>query len=133
MAKGMSMEEFKNALSSEARIENEELKKKLAKIEEEKDKEISDLKEALSKAEHEKNVLCGRCFVNNKGVLCLNCIISDCEFGYTDDEIIKTIDLFKKKGVIKNSLSDLDADAFIQINNYLMNLRDERLLKSKES
>lgn len=84
MAKGMSLEEFRNALSSDATVENENLKSELDKLKRGSSDEIEKLYNDLEQYKEWHKQLCNRCFVQTHGVLCISCEI-ECEHAYTYD------------------------------------------------
>lgn len=63
MAKGMSLEEFRNALSSDATVENENLKSELDKLKRGSSDEIEKLYNDLEQYKEWHKQLCNRCFV----------------------------------------------------------------------
>ena len=79
MAKGMSLEEFKAALSSDATIENEKLKTELQELKKKSEAEITELKEKSEQYEQ----LVRRCFVQTRGVMCMNCGVECCDYALT--------------------------------------------------
>ena len=87
MAKGMSLDEFRNALASEATEKNENLEKELATLKRQKDEEIKDLKEDLEQYKTWVKQLGKRCFVQTRGMLCLSCGVHGCEYALTEKEL----------------------------------------------
>lgn len=120
MARGMSMEEFRDALSSEARIENEELKKKLTELEESSNEEISNLKSLLKETQRQNKLLCNRCYVQCKGLLCLGCQIFNCVYQYTNEEIEKAAKYLQKNNINRE-------EGYVEMTEYLMKLRESRI------
>ena len=86
MAKGMSMEEFRQALSSDAREENEKLKKELEELKASSSKEIHELKDELELHKKWCNALCNRCYVSTTGAFCEFCTIESCKY-YKEKQI----------------------------------------------
>lgn len=123
MGKGMSMEEYREALSSEARIENEQLKKELSKLKERYLNEVQDLKNENTQLQSTVNALYNRCFVMTKGTLCAFCHFDDCEYTPTIDDLMK-LDIYMKKHNIKR-----DEKGVKSIQNFLNKCRNERILK----
>lgn len=80
MSKGMSMEEFRQALSSDAREENEKLKKELDELKESSSKEINELKEDLELHKKWTQALGNRCHMFTNGQLCMSCCIEACKY-----------------------------------------------------
>lgn len=83
MTKGMSMEEFRQALSSDAREENEKLKKELEELKKSSSNEINGLKENLELHKKWTQALGNRCHVFTNGQLCMSCCIESCKY-YTE-------------------------------------------------
>ncbi len=86
MAKGMSLEEFRSALSSDATIENERLKTELEELRKSSSSKIKDLQSDLEQYKEWHKQLCNRCFVQTKGILCISCGM-ECEHAYTYDDL----------------------------------------------
>ena len=101
MAKGMSMEEFRAALSSDATVENEKLKEKIKKLEVEVKNLLENKKELEDELAEYKDycrALGNRCFVHTKGVLCLNCDIP-CPHSISDTDLMEAIEYMKKNNI----------------------------------
>jgi DNA anti-recombination protein RmuC len=62
----MNMEEFRKGLESEARTENEKLKKQIKKLETEQSEEVQRL-------HHDLRALSNRCFALTRGTMCAFC------------------------------------------------------------
>lgn len=91
MAKGMSMEQFRAALASDATVENEKLKENIKKLEAQiKDllENKKDLEDELSEYKDYCRALGNRCFVQTHGVLCLNCDIP-CPHSISDIDLME--------------------------------------------
>lgn len=86
MARGMSMEEFRDALSSDATIENEKLKAELKDMKESYEKKIEDLKADNEQYKSWCTKLANRCFVFTQGQMCISCSIECCEHALTPEE-----------------------------------------------
>lgn len=86
MGKGMSLEEFRNALSSDATIENENLKTELEKLKKSSSDKVEKLQNDLEQYKDWHKQLCNRCFVQTQGILCISCGI-ECEHAYTYDDL----------------------------------------------
>lgn len=72
----MNLEEYRKALESDARTENEELKKQINQMRNEKSSE-------MQKLECDLRCMCNRCFVFTRGYMCDHCrMISNfkCEY-----------------------------------------------------
>lgn len=123
MAKGMNMDEFRNALASEARDENETLKKELKREREKSSKEIQELREELNKYKDCVRVLANRCFVHTKGLMCLYCDLNSdaCKYLYTQNEMDEAVD-YMDKNHIKRTEENKE-----KMHEFLYNLRQKRL------
>lgn len=111
MSKGMSMEEFRNALSSEATVENEKLKETISKLEEENTSlksNINELNETIKNQEADINILSNRCMVQTKGLLCLFCKINQCQFHLTIDDYEKISEYTRKNNLHRKSADDVE-------------------------
>ncbi|MCM1440201.1 MAG: hypothetical protein NC131_13510 [Roseburia sp.] len=90
MAKGMSMEEFRDGLASEATKENEKLKEEISSLKDsmkKKNKEISSLHKELKEVKHSCECLGNRCFVLTSGLMCTYCGCGElCPHGITAEE-----------------------------------------------
>ena len=80
MGKGMSLEEFRTVLSSDATIENEKLKAELKTLKEKSETEIAELKEKSEQYEQWCKQLGRRCFVQTCGAMCMNCSVECCDY-----------------------------------------------------
>jgi hypothetical protein len=83
----MNMEEFRKGLESDARKENEELKKRIKKLEEEKSEEVVRL-------HHDMRALSNRCYALTGGTMCVFCrMISkfncECSIGNSAPDQVK--------------------------------------------
>ena len=63
--KGMSLEELRKGLESDAKTENEQLKKRIAELEKEHNKSVL--------LEDDLRAMCNRCYVCSRGMMCLHC------------------------------------------------------------
>lgn len=86
MGKGMSLEEFRTALSSDATIENEKLKTELKTLKEKSETEIAELKEKSEQYEQWCKQLGKRCFVQTCGIMCVSCNVECCDYALTQDD-----------------------------------------------
>lgn len=96
MAKGMSLEEFRNALSCDATVENENLKAELDSIRKKSKKQIDELTEEVDKYKEWCRALGNRCFVFTHGVMCLNCGVESCEHAFSPDDIMAAVNYMTK-------------------------------------
>lgn len=124
MAKGMSMEEFRNALSSDATKENEELKKVIQKLKKDSTKEINELKEELEQYKKLCTQLSNRCAVLTKAPIgiCMYCGIEDCIYHPTMDEVDEAF-----KYLEKHKRPNDQEKLAEEIHNILSKRRKERL------
>lgn len=83
MGKGMSLEEFRTVLSSDATIENEKLKAELKTLKEKSETEIAELKEKSEQYKQWCKQLGRRCFVQTCGAMCMNCGVECCDYALT--------------------------------------------------
>lgn len=121
MSKGMSMEEFRAGLASEATKENEKLKEEISNLKaalKKKNEEISALQQELKEVKHHCQSLGNRCFVFSRGVMCTYCGCGElCPHGLTDEEY-HAIAVFMKK----NHLSHTDENRE-KVNEFIVNRR----------
>lgn len=96
MAKGMSLEEFRNALSSDATLENEKLKAELDSIRKKSKRQIDELTEEVNKYKEWCRALGNRCFVFTHGAMCLNCGVESCEHAFSQDDIMEAVNYMTK-------------------------------------
>ena len=106
MAKGMSMEEFRKSLESEARNENECLKIEIAALKEKTSKEITDLKNELEKHKEWCRGLGNRCFMYTNGLTCQYCTVSCCRYALTDADWEQIRAYMKKNNSVPASAQD---------------------------
>ena len=105
---GMNLSEFREALASDATIENEHLKKELETLKKSSSEKIQELEEELDEAKKHRTFLSNRCYVLTKGMMCLNCNMSypDCKYAltYEDEEAIGNF--IRKNKLNRNSVTD---------------------------
>lgn len=119
MAKGMSLEEFRDALSSDATIENDRLKMELSELEKSTSKKIEDLESEIEQYKEWHNQLCNRCFVYTRGIICISCGI-ECEHGYTYDDLEAASHYMRK-----NKLSRTP-ETYQKVNDFLRQRREKK-------
>lgn len=122
MSKGMSMEQFREALSSEATVENEKLKKELAKLKRDSDKQIIELTEELDQYKNWCKALSNRCFVYTQGVLCMNCGVTECEYGLTPEDWDAVTEYMRKNNIAKTAEGFVKAIEFLQKRRFSKNV-----------
>lgn len=97
----MNLNEFRNAMSSDAIIENERLKQDLADVEKKYDEMCEGYTEKVRALKDDCRALANRCFTLTHGVSCLFCQLSeyDCPHALPfDDKIKATKKLMKELG-----------------------------------
>ena len=128
MAKGMNLSEFREALSSEATIENENLKQELESLKKSSSEKIKDLEEELEEVKKHRTFLSNRCYALTKGSMCHYCDISypDCKYAVTweDEEAMS-------KFIHKNKLDVHDPMTHIKVAEFLQKLRAKRFGENK--
>ena len=93
----MNLEEFRQALSSDATKENEQLKKQLLNLQTEYHKEFLNLKEENKLLKDDCRILCERCYALTKGDICLFCAIEyPCPHMPSGNEIVSFVRELKK-------------------------------------
>lgn len=127
MAKGMSMEEFREGLASEARIENEQLKDELASLKKTTTEQISDLTEELDTYKEWCRVLSNRCMAQTSGLLCISCDVSCCRYALTNDDWESITKFIRKNHLNKESPED-----FVKVSKFVQQIELKRLVTSRE-
>ena len=123
MGRGMNLSEFKAALSSDATIENENLKKELEELKNSSSERIKELEEELKYTKKIAKQLSNRCYVFTKGAMCLSCKIDECRYAYTSEELEAA-----SRHMQKNNIPRTDV-GWLKMNDFLMDLRAKRLNK----
>ena len=121
--KGMTMEEFRAGLASEARDENVTLKKDLEKLKKEFSEYKKDKEEEIKELKNYVRVLQNRCYVTTQGVLCMHCNIDECKYGFTSEDYEAAAEYMRK-----NKLSRTP-DTAIKVNEFMDKRRNERIVK----
>lgn len=119
MAKGMSLEEFRIALSSDATIENEHLKVELEELRKCSSGKIEELQNDLELYKEWHKQLCNRCFAQTQGRLCISCDI-ECEHAYTYDDF-EAVTRYMKKNNLQRT-----PETYEKVNNFLRKRREKR-------
>ena len=114
MARGLSLDEFKNAISSDATMENEKLKKELIKLKSNTSKQIEGLTEDNKLYKDQCRALGNRCYVFTQGTMCLNCNVEACEHMPSCSDIMAAVEYMTKNNMPRN---DETRD---KVNNFLM-------------
>lgn len=123
MAKGMSLEEFRDALSSDATIENDRLKIELSELKKSTSKKIKDLENEIEQYKEWHRQLCNRCFVQTRGIICISCGI-ECEHGYTYDDLEAASRYMRKNKLLRTP------ETYQKVNDFLRQRREKREKKS---
>lgn len=123
MAKGMSLEEFRDALSSDATIENDRLKIELSELKKSTSEKIKDLENEIEQYKEWHRQLCNRCFVQTRGIICISCGI-ECEHGYTYDDIEGASRYMRKNKLLRTP------ETYQKVNDFLRQRREKREKKS---
>lgn len=95
----MEFEQWKKALESNATIENKKLIERVKELEEENDKLKGEKSELLRDYQADMKALTNRCFVSNRGRLCVFCKLrtKQCEHFLNDYERMKRLKKFEKE------------------------------------
>ena len=95
----MEFEQWKKALESDATIENKKLIERVKELEEENDKLKGEKSELLRDYQADMKALTNRCFVSNRGRLCVFCELrtEQCEHFLNDYERMKRLKKFEKE------------------------------------
>lgn len=127
MGRGMNMEQFREALSSDATIENEKLRKKLEELRTNTSNQIEALRSDVEHYKKQCIQLANRCFVYSKGdpALCLHCDIDCCKYAFTEKEMEAAVKKMTKEKMPRNS------ETAIYLHEYLCKLRAKRLKEEK--
>ncbi|WP_455717799.1 hypothetical protein [Anaerosporobacter sp.] len=114
MARGMNLDEFRSALSSDATMENEGLKKELSELKESTSKQIKELTEDRDTYKDQCRALGNRCYVFTQGNMCLNCSVEACEHLPSASDIMAAIEYMTKNKMPRNE------DTRDNMNNFIM-------------
>lgn len=126
MAKGMSLEEFRDALSSDATIENDRLKIELSELKKSTSEKIKDLENEIEQYKEWHRQLCNRCFVQTRGIICISCGI-ECEHGYTYDDLEAASRYMRKNKLLRTP------ETYQKVNDFLRQRREKREKKSSDN
>lgn len=125
MSKGMSLEEFRDALSSDATIENDRLKMELSELRESDSKKIEDLENEIEQYKKWHRQLCNRCFVQTRGMLCISCKI-ECEHGYTWGDLEAASHYMRRNKLPRTP------ETYQKVNDFLWQRRNKREKRSSD-
>lgn len=126
--KGLSLDEFKEALSSDARDENEKLKEELKKLKKESSEQIKSLQEDVENYKKQCTALANRCHVFTQGLMCLNCQIDAelCEYAFTESELEMAANY-----MVNNKMPRTE-ETRAKMTKFLENLKHKRLNKKEK-
>lgn len=117
----MNMEEFRNALASDARDENEKLKMELEELKKNSSKEIKELKEELDQYKRWTKSLANRCKIFTEGTLCLFCTVESCEhYAETQKELNEMAEYMTKHKIPRTE------EGYNKAAKHMKNKRDKR-------
>lgn len=88
----MNLDELRQAMASDATVENERLKRDLADVEKSYREMSEGYMDRIQKLNSDCRALANRCFVLTRGTLCMCCQLYDyqCPHGLSIDDKIKT-------------------------------------------
>lgn len=124
MGRGMNLSEFREALASDASIENENLKKELETLKTNSSEEIKKLKEELEEVKKHRTFLSNRCYVLTKGGMCLSCSIEypNCKYALTYEDEEAIINFIRKNNLNRNNVND-----YMKVVEFIQKRRAKRL------
>lgn len=125
MAKGMSLEEFRSALSSDATVENEKLKQELESLKVNSSKQIEEITEENEQYKSWCKELGNRCFVFTQGVMCLQCSVKCCEHAFSPEDMNAAVHY-----MTKNKLPRTE-ETYEKVWKFLNNRRNNRKTNSQ--
>ena len=87
----MNLDEFRKAMESDATVENERLKRELAKVEKLYHEMSEDYITRIQKLNRDCRALANRCFTLTHGAMCVFCELSDyrCKYAMPIDDKVK--------------------------------------------
>jgi hypothetical protein len=113
MAKGMNLDEFRNALSSDATIENETLQKEIRQLRDITSEQIKELTEEKETYKDQCRALGNRCFMFTQGSMCLNCNIESCEHLPSREDVMAAVEYMIKNNMPRNEETRERVDNFL--------------------
>lgn len=120
MAKGMSLDEFKIAISSDASIENVRLKKEIDLLKFSTSKKIKELTEERDQYKDWCKALGNRCFVYTGGGMCLNCGVDACPHMPNENDIMEAVNY-----MIKNNMPRTE-ETRERVNNFIKRKKENK-------
>lgn len=87
----MNLDEFRKAMESDATVENERLKRNLAKVEKLYHEMSEEYTDRIQRLNSDCRALANRCFALTHGEMCVFCELSDyrCKYAMSIDDKIK--------------------------------------------
>lgn len=87
----MNLDKFRKAMESDAKVENERLKRDLADVEKRYHEMFEEYTDRIHRLNSDCRALANRCFVLTRGTLCMGCQLYDyqCPHGLSIDDKIK--------------------------------------------
>lgn len=120
MSKGMSLDEFKNALASDATIENEKLKEELETTKSKADEKIKDLENELTEYKEWCRQLSNRCYAQTGGALCMSCGIHCCDHAFTEADYEAAVKYMTRNKMPRNT------DTYVKVAQFMQDRRKNR-------
>lgn len=121
--KGMTMEEFRAGLASEAREENATLKQDLDKLHKEFSKYKKEKKEEIELLQKHVKALQNRCYVLTSGAMCAHCNIEECPYGFTAEDEMAAAEYMTKNKLPRNE------ETLKKVGEFIAKRREERIEK----
>ena len=87
----MNLDEFRKAMESDATVENERLKRELAKVEKLYHEMSEEYTDRIQRLNSDCRALANRCFALTHGEMCVFCELSDyrCKYAMSTDDKVK--------------------------------------------
>lgn len=121
--KGMTMEEFRAGLASEARDENVKLKEELSKLKKNFSEYKKEKEEEIKELQNHVRVLQNRCYATTQGVLCGHCGIEECPYGFTAEDEAAAVEYMTKNKLPRND------ETLKKVGEFINKRRQERISK----
>lgn len=120
MGRGMSLEEFKNALASDATVENEKLKSELENLKAESEEKVEKLESELEKYKDWCKCLGNRCYVQTGGLLCMSCGVHCCDHAFSEEDYDAAVRYMTQNKMPRN------ADTYEKVSQFMQERREKR-------
>lgn len=121
--KGMTMEEFRAGLASEARDENVTLKKDLEKVNKDFSKYKKEKEEEIKLLQKHVKALQNRCYVLTQSSMCAHCGIDDCPYGFTAEDEMAAAEYMVQNKLPRNE------ETLKKVGEFIAKRREERIEK----